>query len=586
MEIKKIAVIGGGLMGRQIALCASIHGVDATVYDLKPEVLEAVDKWEKEYMAGRIAKGRMTEAQVAEAESRFHIVGDLAEAVKDVDCVIEAIIEVQEVKASVIRQLDKLIRKDCIIATNSSAMVSSLFADCMEDPSRLCNMHFYNPALVMKFVEVVQGPHTSTETAQAVYDLALKMEKKPIWQKKEIAGFAGNYLIGGLIERARYLVENGYCTPQEVDTAQEYGFNHKMGTFRMNDLTGIDLGFTMMKTRYERTGKKPDMYDVYEQMVKENKLGRKTGIGFYDYRTNPNGEAPASEVIDVTPYRDLNKIAVIGGGLMGRQIALCAAICGVDATVYDLKPEVLEAVDKWEKEYMAGRIAKGRMTEAQVAEAESRFHIVGDLEAAVKDVDCVIEAIIEVKDVKASVIRQLDKLIRKDCIIATNSSYMVSSLFADCMEDPSRLCNMHFYNPALVMKFVEVVQGPHTSTETAGAIFKLAKRMGKMPIWQKKEIAGFAGNYLVAGLSQRAKYLVQNGYCTAQEVDTALEFGFNHKMGVFRMNDLTGIDLSFTMMKATYERTGEKPDMYDIYEQMVKENKLGRKTGHGFYDYV
>ena len=585
MEIKKIAVIGGGLMGRQIALCAAINGVDASVYDLKPEVLDAVNKWEKEYMAGRIAKGRMTSEQVAEAESLFHIVGDLEQAVKDVDCVIEAIIEVQEVKAQVIRQLDELIRKDTIIATNSSFMVSSLFADCMEDPSRLCNMHFYNPALVMKFVEVVQGPHTSAETAEAVYNLALKMGKKPIWQKKEIAGFAGNYLIAGLSQRAKYLVENGYCTPYEVDAAQEYGFNHKMGTFRMADLTGIDLSYTMMKTTYEKTGKKPDMFDVYEKLVKENRLGRKTGKGFYDYTNNAAGEAPAEEVIDVTPYRDIQKIAVIGGGLMGRQIGLCAAICGLDATVYDIKPEVLEAVEKWEKDYMAGRIVKGRMTKEQVADAESRFHIVGDLKEAVCDVDCVIEAIIEVKDVKASVIRQLNNLIRKDTIIATNSSYMVSSLFADCMEDPSRLCNMHFYNPALVMKFVEVVQGPHTSEETAGAIFKLAKRMGKIPIWQKKEIAGFAGNYLVAGLSQRAKYLVQNGFCTAQEVDIALEYGFNHKMGVFRMNDLTGIDLSFTMMKATYEKTGEKPDMYDIYEQMVKENKLGRKTGHGFYDY-
>ncbi len=585
MEIKKIAVIGGGLMGRQIALCAAINGVDATVYDLKTEVLEAVDKWEKDYMAGRIAKGRMTEAQVADAESRFHIVGHLEEAVKDVDCVIEAIIEVQEVKAKLIRQLDGLIRKDTIIATNSSYMVSSLFADCMEDPSRLCNMHFYNPALVMKFVEVVQGPHTGTETAEAVYNLAKTMGKMPIWQKKEIPGFAGNYLIAGLSARAKYLVENGYCTPYEVDAAQEYGFNHKMGTFRMADLTGIDLSYTMMKTTYEKTGKKPDMFDTYEKLVGENRLGRKSGKGFYDYTSNPAGEAPAEDRIDVTPYRSIQKIAVIGGGLMGRQIALCAAINGIDATVYDLKPEVLTAVDAWEKDYMAGRIAKGRMTEAQVAEAESRFHIVGDLQEAVQDVDCVIEAIIEVQEVKAKLIRQLDGLIRKDTIIATNSSYMVSSLFADCMEDPSRLCNMHFYNPALVMKFVEVVQGPHTSTETAGAIYKLAMTMGKIPIWQKKEIAGFAGNYLVAGLSERAKYLVQNGYCTAQEVDTALEYGFNHKMGVFRMNDLTGIDLSFTMMKTRYEKTGVKPDMYDIYEQMVKENKLGRKTGHGFYDY-
>lgn len=282
---------------------------------------------------------------------------------------------------------------------------------------------------------------------------------------------------------------------------------------------------------------------------------------------------------------NIQKIAVIGGGLMGRQIALCASINGVDATVYDLNPEVLEAVDAWEKDYMAGRIAKGRMTEQQVATAEALFHIESDLAAAVKDVDCVIEAIIEVEEVKAKFFRQLDELIDERTIVATNSSYMVSSLFADCFKDPSRLCNMHFYNPALVMKFVEVVQGPHTSEETAGAVYELAKRMGKMPIWQKKEIPGFAGNYLVSGLTQRARYLVENGYCTPQEVDTALEYGFNHKMGVFRMNDLTGIDLSFTMMKANYEKSGVKPDMYDIYEQMVKEGRLGRKSGHGFYDY-
>jgi 3-hydroxybutyryl-CoA dehydrogenase len=144
---------------------------------------------------------------------------------------------------------------------------------------------------------------------------------------------------------------------------------------------------------------------------------------------------------------------------------------------------------------------------------------------------------------------------------------------------------MHFYNPALVMKFVEVVQGPHTSEETARTAFEFCKSIGKMPIWQKKEIAGFAGNYLIAGLGERAKYLVEHGYCTAQEVDIALEYGFNHKMGYFRMQDLTGVDLTYTMMKTKYESTGVKPDMYDIYEQMVKENRLGRKTGHGFYDY-
>ena len=283
MEIKKICVIGGGLMGRQIALCASIHGFDATVYDLKPEVLEAVQQWEDEYLAGRITKGRMTEEQVAQTRERFHIEGDLKTAVQGVDCVIEAIVEIEDVKKNFFRQLDALIDENVIVCTNSSYMVSSLFADCLKNPSRLCNMHFYNPALVMEFVEVVQGPHTSEETAEAAYNFCKAIGKCPIWQKKEIPGFAGNYLIAGLTERARYLVENGYCTPQEVDIALEKGFNHKMGVFRMADLTGIDLSYTMMKARYEKTGVKPDMFDIYEDLYKRGRYGRKTGHGFYDY---------------------------------------------------------------------------------------------------------------------------------------------------------------------------------------------------------------------------------------------------------------------------------------------------------------
>jgi len=283
VKIQKITVIGGGLMGRQIALCAATYGFDATVYDLKGEVLDAVEAWKEEYLAGRIAKGRMTAEQVEQVKARFRVEPSLEKAVQGVDCVIEAIVEVEEIKRNFFRQLDQLIGEDVIVCTNSSFMVSSMFADCLKNPSRLCNMHFYNPALVMKFVEVVQGPHTSEETAKAAYEFCLAMDKKPIWQKKEIAGFAGNYLIVGLTERAKYLVQNGYCTPEEVDIALEYGFNHKMGVFRMNDLTGLDLTLDVMKRRYKETGIKPDMYDVYEQMVKEGRLGRKSGRGFYDY---------------------------------------------------------------------------------------------------------------------------------------------------------------------------------------------------------------------------------------------------------------------------------------------------------------
>lgn len=283
MVIDQICVVGGGRMGRQIALVSAIHGHGAAVYDVNPEVCEDVKKWAEEYLAERIQKGRMTEQQVAKTKDLFRVETDLKKACEGVDCVIECIVEVEQAKREVFQQLSDTVGEQVILATNSSFMVSSKFADCVKNPSRLCNMHFYNPALVMKFVEVVQGPHTSDETAKAAYDFCVSIGKKPIWQKKEIDGFAGNYLFAGLMERAKYLVEHGYCTYQDVDTAMEEGFHYPMGPFRLNDLTGINLSFDVMKAQYEKTGVKPDMYDIYEDLVKRGRIGRQVGHGFYDY---------------------------------------------------------------------------------------------------------------------------------------------------------------------------------------------------------------------------------------------------------------------------------------------------------------
>ena len=281
----------------------------------------------------------------------------------------------------------------------------------------------------------------------------------------------------------------------------------------------------------------------------------------------------------------IQKVCVIGGGLMGRQIALNTAIYPFEVTIFDANPAVLEDVAKWEDTYLAGRIAKGRMTEEQVAATRERFHLEASLEKAVAGVDCVIECIVEIQEVKANFFRQLNELIDENVIVCTNSSYMVSSLFADCLTNPSRLCNMHFYNPALVMEFVEVVQGPHTSEETAGAAYAFCKAIGKCPIWQKKEIPGFAGNYLVAGLTERAKYLVQNGYCTPQEVDKACEKGLNHPMGPFRLEDFSGIDLTYNIMERKIEETGEIPVGYTLIKSYYDKGWYGKKSGRGFYEY-
>jgi len=253
------------------------------VYDVSEAVRSDVVQWSEEYLAGRLAKGRLTQEQVEKTKGLFRVGADLVQAVSGVDCVIEAIVEIEDVKHELFRQLSEILPEETIVATNSSFMVSSTFADDIKNPARLCNMHFYNPALVLKCVEVVQGPHTSEETAQAVYNFALATGKKPIMMKKEFPGFVGSFVYSGLLNNAKHLVQNGYCTVQEVDIAMEYGYGLPMGPFRLNDLTGIDLAFAVMQKKYQETGIKPDMYDTYEEMVKQGRLGKRVGHGFYDY---------------------------------------------------------------------------------------------------------------------------------------------------------------------------------------------------------------------------------------------------------------------------------------------------------------
>lgn len=283
MNISKVTVIGGGLMGRQIALNTAIYPFEVVLVDSNPAVLEAVKQWQEEYLAGRIAKGRMSGEQVQGIKSRFRVVASLEEALQDADLVIEAIVEQEDAKHTLLKQVSAMVHPDTIIVTNSSQMVSSLFKDDVSNPGRLANMHYFNPALVMKLVEVVQGEHVSDETAETLMEFCRTTGKKPILIRKEIDGFVVNRILGAIYREAHFLVESGYCTPQEIDIACENGLNHPMGPYRLNDLTGIDLSYDIMSREYAETGKKPQGYDIIKELYDKGYYGKKSGHGFYDY---------------------------------------------------------------------------------------------------------------------------------------------------------------------------------------------------------------------------------------------------------------------------------------------------------------
>ncbi|MFN8526569.1 MAG: 3-hydroxyacyl-CoA dehydrogenase family protein [Chloroflexota bacterium] len=283
---------------------------------------------------------------------------------------------------------------------------------------------------------------------------------------------------------------------------------------------------------------------------------------------------------------DIRRVTVVGAGAMGSQIGLNTAIHGYPVVMYDVQAASLERVQKWAAEYLDGRVEKRRLTREQADAAAARFTVEADLSSAVADADLVIEAATEKLDVKCQVFADLDELCKPSAILATNSSTIVSSKLADATNRPDRVANLHYFNPALVMKAVEIVQGPHTSEDTAQTLIEFGRRTGKTPIHLKKEIFGFCANRLLHALAREALWQFENGYASFQDIDVALEQALGHPMGVFRLMDLTGIDVAYLVRMQKYAETGDPNDLppRSIVERYER-GDYGRKTGRGWYEY-
>jgi 3-hydroxybutyryl-CoA dehydrogenase len=282
--IKNICVIGAGNMGHQISTLCALRGYATTCTDINAEVLSKADAFVDHYLAGRVKKEKLTENQARQARESIHFTASMADAVRDADYVIEAAVEVLEVKRKLFAEVDRLAPAHAILATNSSAIVSSRIADVTRRPDRVINLHFFNPALVMKLVEVVQGPHVSDETTTVSMELCRSLGKKPVHVKKEVDGFLLNRIFLQIYKEALWMLEMGVASVEDIDAACVYGAGHPMGPFALMDLTGIDLYHTMCMEKFRETGDAAELPppQVVERFV-EGAYGQKSGKGWYDY---------------------------------------------------------------------------------------------------------------------------------------------------------------------------------------------------------------------------------------------------------------------------------------------------------------
>lgn len=285
INIKKVTVLGAGNMGKQIAIQIARSGFQVFCYEQIEAVVNSATEFADDWFAKRVEKGKMTAEDAEVLRSNLHITSDISFACNDSDLVIEAVPDVAEIKKKVFAEVDQHTPDRTIYTSNSSYIVSSKLCESVKDPSKMCNMHFFNPALVMKTVEVVRGLHSSEETVNTVFEFAKAIDKDPIMVNKEIYGFVVNRIFSAITDEALYLVDSGIATPEDIDKAVKGALGHKMGPLETLDMTGIDLEYSVHVEKF-RTFGNPAYRPAtcITEMYAKGEFGRKTGKGFYEYK--------------------------------------------------------------------------------------------------------------------------------------------------------------------------------------------------------------------------------------------------------------------------------------------------------------
>ena len=571
-------------MGSGICEVVARAGFDVTFVETSDETVVAGRERITRSVERAVERNKMDRGAADELLGRIASSTNFAD-LHDHDLVFEAVPEQIDLKKSVFARLDSVLGPEAIFATNTSSLPVIDMAVATKRPDRVLGFHFFNPAQVMKLVELVHTIATDQSVIDASKDFAERLGKTPV-ACRDRAGFIANLLLFPYLNSGVRLFEQGFASREDIDAAMQLGAGHPMGPLALLDLIGLDSAYEICEALWRQFRDNQDApAPLLKQYVVAGYLGRKVGRGFYRY------EAPeSSTIVDAVPDHagvaasDITTVGIVGTGVMASGIAEVVARAGGDvilrgrseAAIKGAKSVVAKSLDK--------AVDKNKLERAAADQALDRITTTLDFED-LAETDLVIEAVEEDLSTKEGIFAELNRSVKPDAILATTTSSLSIVDLAAQTDRPDRVLGLHFFNPATVMKLVEVVRTIATSGEAEKRAIAWVRSIGKRPV-RCPERAGFIVNFLLFPYLNDAVHMHEQGYSTPRDIDTAMKLGCGHPMGPFELMDIVGLDVTHAILDSLHQEFKERRlAPAPLLEHMVRAGYLGRKTGRGFYDY-
>jgi 3-hydroxybutyryl-CoA dehydrogenase len=585
-EISRIGVVGLGTMGAGIAEVFARSGYDVVGLDADEAAIERGRGHVDSSTARALSRGRLTEEERAGIFERLRFTTDY-DVLADRDLVVEAVPESLDLKRAIFERLDKVVPADAILATNTSSLSVTDIAVATSRPAQVVGMHFFNPAPVLKFVEVVSTVVTDPSVVDDVKGVAERLGKLPV-VVGDRAGFIANALLFGYLNHAVSMFEQKYATREDIDAAMRLGCGYPMGPLALLDLIGLDTAYEILDTMYKQGRDRLHAPSpILKQMVVAGLRGRKSGRGFYTY------EAPNSPVVvpdALTPAeggaagatpRAVSKVGVAGSGTMATGIIEVFAKAGFDVVFVTRSQQRTDQVHAAVLRSLEKATQRGKLTEQERDAALARMRGTTDWDE-LADCDLVVEAVVEELDVKTALFETFDEICKPGAVLATTTSSLPVVEMGAVTKRPQDVVGLHFFNPAPVMKLIEVVRTVATADDVVATALSVCEALGKHPV-VCGDRAGFIVNALLFPYLNDAVRMLEANYAAADDIDVAMKTGCGLPMGPFELLDVVGLDVSLSIQRTLFLEFRE-PGFAPAprLEHLVTAGYLGRKTGRGF----